>query len=319
MPSASIPFVALIFSLPARNATERMRTWRALKSMGGAMLRDGLYLLPAREAQETMLTEVAEAIRTAGGMAEVVGLQPRSDTQHAGLRALFDRQEDYLALHDTITGIDPERLEASALKRAARLARRRFQELSAIDFFPNATQTRVLSSLTALEDRLLKRFDPDEPTPVQAPIPRRDPHAFQARLWVTRAHLWVDRLASAWLIQRFIDPLARFLWLAPGQMAPDGAVGFDFDGAEFSHVADRITFQTLLAAFDLETRPALMALGRMVYALDVGGPHPEAGGAEALLKGMRARIPDDDALFAACIPIFDDFHLFFSHEEHPDG
>ncbi|MBF0270651.1 MAG: chromate resistance protein [Magnetococcales bacterium] len=296
-----------------------MRTWRALKSMGGAMLRDGVYLLPSGEKRETMLTGVAEATRAAGGMAELVGIQPHSDIQHAGLRALFNRQGDYLVLQDTIAGIDPERLESTPLKRAARLARRRFEELSAIDFFPDETQSRMLDTLTALERRILKRFHPDEPHPIHNPIPRCDAKAFQGRLWVTRAHLWVDRLASAWLIRRCIDPQARFLWLQSGQVPPPEAVGFDFDGAEFSHVCDRITFQTLLAAFDLENDPALMALGRMVHALDVGGAHPEAGGLEALLKSMRTRIPDDDALLAACTPIFDDFYLFFSNEDHADG
>lgn len=79
----------------------------------------------------------------------------------------------------------------------------------------------------------------------------------------------MDRLASAWLIGRFIDPSARFLWLASPDDCPDEALGFDFDGATFTHVEEKVTFETLLASFDLDS-PALLRLGKLVHYLDVG-------------------------------------------------
>jgi hypothetical protein len=129
----------------------------------------------------------------------------------------------------------------------------------------------------------------------------------------------VDRLASAWLIRRFIDPGAVFLWLASPADCPADAVGFDFDGAEFSHVetphGTLATFENLLAAFGLEPDPALVRIGAIVHYLDVGGlPAAEASGLECLLRGMLARTADDDALFADASRVFDDFHLAFGQE-----
>ncbi|MBF0214156.1 MAG: chromate resistance protein [Magnetococcales bacterium] len=319
MSATALSFLALIFSLPARNATERMRAWRALKSMGGAVLRDGVYLLPRGAEREQSLLQVAEAIQTAAGMAEVVEIRPRSELQTEAFRALFDRRSDYRSLLEEITRIDPEGPDVTLLKRNVRTLRRRLQELTAIDFFPDNSRNPLQEALNTLEARLIQRLDPDEPLFQEGAIPRRDPQAFQGRLWISRARPWVDRLASAWLIQRFIDPAARFLWLAPDQPLPPEAVGFDFDGAIFSHVQQKVTFETLLAAFDLEEDPALMQLGRLVHTLDAGGVCPEAAGCAALLHGMRLRLPDDHALMTASRPIFDDYYLHFSSKDQSDG
>ncbi|MEO5346495.1 MAG: chromate resistance protein [Magnetococcus sp. YQC-9] len=315
MPLSSVPYLALLFSLPARNATERMRAWRALKNMGGAILRDGVYLLPSGSGRELPLIEVALGIQETQGLAEVVGIVTRSEEQNLAFRALFDRQADYQALRDEIARIDPEILDVALLKRAARHVRRRFHEIIAIDFFPGDAQTELQKVVTTLEAQVARRFDSGEPVATLKELPRRDPAEYQERLWVTRANLWVDRLASAWLIRRFIDRKARFHWLRAGEPPPDEGVGFDFDGAPFTHIADRITFETLMAAFALENNPALQALGRMIHALDVGGISPEAAGFEALLKGIRLRCVDDDALLEAVIAVLDDFYRSFSHEK----
>lgn len=315
MPLNSVPYLALLFSLPARNATERMRAWRALKSMGGAVLRDGVYLLPAGNGRELPLIEVARGIQEADGQAEVVGIVTRSEAQNLTFRALFDRQADYLTLNDEIARIDPDTLEITPLKRSVRLLRRRFNDIARIDFFPGDQQTGLLNALTILESLIARRIDPSEPMACHAPIPRLDPADFQGRVWVTRANPWVDRLASAWLIRRFIDHRARVVWLEAGSVPPEESLGFDFDGATFTHVGNRVTFEVLLAAFGLEEDLALMAIGRMIHALDLGGSSPEAAGFEALLKGMRHRARDDDAMFAACIIVLDDYYLSFSHDK----
>jgi hypothetical protein len=124
----------------------------------------------------------------------------------------------------------------------------------------------------------------------------------------------VDRLASAWLIRRFIDPQARFLWLASPADCPKRAVGFDFDGATFTHVGARVTFETLLAAFDLETS-SLQRLGMIVHALDAGGIRPpEAAGVERVLAGMREAIDDDDQLLQAAAGVFEGLYFAFEKE-----
>lgn len=125
----------------------------------------------------------------------------------------------------------------------------------------------------------------------------------------------MDRLASAWLIRRFIDPKATLLWLAsPGDCPPD-ALGFDFDGATFTHVGARVSFEVLLASFGLETA-ALQRFGALVHFLDVGGVQPpEAAGIESALAGLRDTITDDDPLLALAGNIFDG--LLASFEKGP--
>jgi hypothetical protein len=137
---------------------------------------------------------------------------------------------------------------------------------------------------------------------------------YQGRVWATRRRPWVDRLASAWLIRRFIDPQARFVWLKSPVDCPKRALGFDFDGAAFTHVGARVTFETLLASFGLET-PALLRLGVLVHGLDAGGVMPpEAAGVERVLAGMRDVIADDDQLLGAAAGVFEGLWVTFEKE-----
>jgi hypothetical protein len=136
-------------------------------------------------------------------------------------------------------------------------------------------------------------------------------------VWATRRRPWVDRLASAWLIRRFIDPRARFLWLESPADCPERAIGFDFDGATFTHSGAMVTFETLLASFDLKT-PALLRLGVLVHALDVGGViPPEAAGVERVLAGMRDAYASDDELLLAAAAVFEG--LLVAFERDPAG
>jgi hypothetical protein len=121
-------------------------------------------------------------------------------------------------------------------------------------------------------------------------------------------------VASAWLIQRFIDRKPRFVWLGKPEDCSRKALGFDFDGASFTHVGDRVTFEVLMASFGLEEDPALARLATLVHALDVGGePVPEAAGFEAVLAGARERVADDDALLAEMGVVLDSLYMHFQN------
>src|SRR5256712_2853191 len=105
------------------------------------------------------------------------------------------------------------------------------------------------------------RFAPDEPHVAHRKIRQRDPKGYRGRTWATRERLWIDRVASAWLIRRFIDPEARFVWLERIKDCPKKALGFDFDGAEFTHVDSKVTFEVLVASFGLEHDTGLARVG----------------------------------------------------------
>ena len=151
--------------------------------------------------------------------------------------------------------------------------------------------------------------DPDEPRAAARAVTRADRAAYQSRVWATRRRPWVDRLASAWLIRRFIDPAARLSWLPVGDgpvKTPRGALGFDYDGARFSHVGTLVSFEVLLASFGLDGDYRLQRIAGAVHYLDAGGiPVPEAAGLESVLAGLRELHADDDALAAAAAQVFD--------------
>jgi len=302
----------LIISFPTDNATARMRAWRALKAAGAAVLRDGAYALPAGDGHRQTLEAVAADVKASGGQARVFD-EARCDDD---LAPLFDRSDAYAAwlaeANDLRALLEGER--APEAQRGLQRLRRAFEQLVAIDFHPGEPQRQAAAALQSVEDAVRRKLSPDEPRAVVSAVQPRDRSRFRGRIWATRARPWVDRLACAWLIRRFIDPEARFHWLASASDCPKRALGFDFDGATFTHVGARVTFETLLAAFDLET-PALLRLGTLVHALDVGGVRPpEADGVEVVLAGMREGIADDDELARAAAGVFEGLHIGFERE-----
>ncbi len=296
--------IALILSLPTENATARQRVWRALKASGAAVLRDGVYLLPEREDCRDTLEGLAQDVREGGGTAHVLHINEPDGENFA---ALFDRSDDYAALLADVSQAR-EVLTADTAQdtlKQARKLRKTFANLAAIDFFAGEAQRQADSALRELELTCARALSPDEPQAVDGVIERLELSDYQGRTWATRRRPWVDRLASAWLIRRFIDSQARILWLdSPGDCPPD-ALGFDFDGATFSHVGGRVTFEVLAASFGLE-QAAIARLGLLVHCLDVGGVQPpEAVGIESVLAGLRETLIQDDSLLTAASAVFD--------------
>ena len=308
----------LILSLPARNSTVRMRAWRALKDSGCGVLRDGVYVLPASEAASAALGEVEAEIRSSGGFAMRVELHLKTDEQRAHLRGLFDRSAEYAALLGQIksarTGL--RRLGPRKAQTSVDRLQRQFDRLAAMDFFPGAAKTQVTDAIAALKTEYRQIYARGEPRVSRRRLRSADRAKFQGRVWATRKDPWVDRLASAWLIGRFIDSAARFVWLDRPSSLPRKAVGYDFDGAEFTHVGNRVTFEVLMETFDLDRDPALAKLGASVHFLDVGGaPAADAKGLETVLKGVKEKARNDDAMLAEAVRIFDHFYSAYAERK----
>jgi hypothetical protein len=303
---------ALVLSLPTRNSTVRMRVWRALKETGCGVLRDGVYVLPEDAAGAAVLPKVETDIRAAGGFAMTVELKLKSAAQAAAVQGLFDRSADYGALAQRIAATSKAlpRLGHRKAQTAVQRLQRSFDKLAQIDFFPGQAKLQAAEAISQLERGLREAYSRGEPRAARKRLRLLDKAGYQKRVWATRKNPWVDRLASAWLIKRFVDREARFVWLEAPRERPRRAVGFDFDGAEFSHVDNRVTFEVLLTSFALDHDPALVALGAVVHFLDVGGiPAPDAKGLETMLRGIKEKARGDDALLAEAMRIFD---LFYS-------
>ena len=123
-------------------------------------------------------------------------------------------------------------------------------------------------------------------------------------------------MCSAWLIRRFIDPKAKLVWLKDINRKPKRALGFDFNGAEFTHVDSKVTFEVLLTSFGLDQDLALARLGSLVHFLDVGGiPVAEAAGFAAIVAGARAIQTDDQALLNSVTPMLDSLYQNYRLEK----
>jgi hypothetical protein len=312
--SAAGTWLLLITNLPGRNQTLRMRIWRGLKAAGAALLRDGVYVLPSSEnARAALRTHEAE-IASAGGAAQIVAFQADSSEQDATLVALFDRTEEYVAANrqiETLRRHLAKLREPQARQQLAAIARE-VAAITARDFFSGPPRQQIEDALADAEAAINARFSPDEPHPARRRIRPLERDDYRGRTWATRERLWVDRVTSAWLIRRFIDPEAKFTWLRQAKDCPRRAIGFDFDGAQFTHVDSRVTFEVLLTSFGLEHDPGLARLGALVHQLDVGGiPVAEAQGFATILAGARSLQPDDDALLLTMTPVLDSLYAAY--------
>ena len=148
-----------------------------------------------------------------------------------------------------------------------------------------------------------------EPHAVAGQIKKLNIKDYQGRVWATRKRPWIDRLASAWLIRRFVDGQARIKWLDQPADCPKRALGFDFDGATFSHIGSKVTFEVIAASFGLDTDLSLEKIAALVHYLDVGGiPIPEAAGVETIIRGARQRFCNDDEFLVEAEKILDSLY-----------
>lgn len=306
---------ALVISLPTRNATARMRVWRGLKALGCGVLRDGVYLLPDVAGAAQALQEQAQQVGRSGGSAHLIKVAASDPQQQATFTALFDRTAAYAEIVKQLRELAALRKTPGHVQRARQLAklRRRFDDVSAHDFFPGPARAQAEAALADAERTLARALSPDEPQPVAGDIKPLRRGDYSRRVWATRQRPWIDRLASAWLIKRFIDRDAKFAWLERPRDCPPRAVGFDFDGAEFTHIGTRVTFEVLTASFELDTDAALSRIGAIVHYLDAGGiPVAEADGVKAILQGARNCIANDDKLLVEAQKIFDSLYAVFT-------
>jgi hypothetical protein len=322
MKDKTVSWLLLIVSLPAAATTARMRIWRSLKACGCAALRDGAYLLPDIGDHKYVLQQLLTEAEREGGSGWLLPVAPPSAREILRLQALFDRAEEYQSFVSALEAARPglAAMAPAELQRQLRKLRKEFDALRALDFFPNDASRRADAAWLDFVHLAETLLSPGEPRVATMEIAQRNRADYQGRTWATRRGLWVDRVASAWLIRRFIDQDARFLWLAAPADCPPDALGFDFDHASFTHIGERVTFEVLMASFSLEGDAGLRRLGAMVHTLDVGGAFvAEAAGFEAMLSGARRRVKNDDQLLAEMSAVLDALYVHFAGNDQQEA
>ena len=310
MPGMASPhWLVFTHRLPARPSNARVTAWRRLQEIGAVGTRTSVYVLPNTEQCRAAFSSLRREIVSLGGEVIVFCGEPRDPRESGRLVGAFRRarEEDYRSLSARARRLAGARnaprsdRRGTSRARAIRSLRERFEAVTRIDFFQARGRESVVAAIAALERTLAVGRD--------APDQERGEHPstqFQSRRWVTRPRPSIDRLSSAWLIRRFIDPFATFgFTLDP---APDD-VPFDMPGIGFTHQGVMCTFETLVAAFHSHN-PVVGRLSRIVHDLDFKDGRfglPETGSVGRVIDGLRGLYADDQALLEQGISFFDAF------------
>ena len=292
-----------VAQLPTEDPSSRMRVLRTLESLGAAVMREGVFLLPDTPANRQALDTLAEYIGKVAGSASVMRVDSPGPAQHEAFVRLFDRSARY---EDLIKTVESLRIgfghsDPSAISRVVHKQRREFESIAALDFFPNAARKRAEEALAKADAEVRKLLFPAQAQPGLA-----TGEPLLGRTWVTRKPLWADRLACAWLIRRFVDPEAKLTWIEKTQPLPADSVAFGFEGAHFANSETRVTYEEMLMRLDLAKNPALAKIGSIVHFLEVrGAPVAEAAGVQTLLQGAQRRSASERELLAEAEKTFD--------------
>ena len=300
------PWLLLIHQLPAEPAYLRVKVARRLKRLGAVQLKSSVYVLPASDETAEDFRWLLREIVAGGGEATLArtGFLDGIDDQE--VRAMFQRERDaeYDEIIATARGLATAEPRAEEVQRL----RRRLAEAAARDFFDAPTRAAAEHAVAGAERRLRGG---EEPAAAGASPAVAAP---RGATWVTRRHVKVDRLSSAWLIRRFVDPEARFAFVDPvSYRHSPGELRFDMYEGEFGHEGERCTFETLLARFALDD-PALQRVGEVVHDLDCKESrfgHPEAAGVAAMVQGIAAAHERDEERLQAGLPLFEALYRSF--------
>jgi hypothetical protein len=313
-------WLLLAHQLPPKPAYFRVKIWRRLQDLGSVAIKASLYALPSntetREDFQWLLREIQEG----GGEATLFEARLVDGLTDQEVRALFDkaRDADYEALAVEARSLaemvasDPEQWRVRIPEFRPLLAKlhRRLTEVVEIDFFGANGRDAIEGLLSGIESRLTEAVEIEKKEETMPAEPEK-PHG---RTWVTRMGVHVDRIASAWLIRRFIDPEARFKFVADKGYVPEpGEIRFDMFEAEYTHEGDHCTFEVLLARL-CQPEPALQAIAEIVHDIDLKDSkfgREEAAGIKTLVAGIAAATDDDSRRLDRGATVFEDLYEYF--------
>jgi hypothetical protein len=308
-------WLLLVHQLPPRPSNLRVRVWRRLQQVGAVVLRNSLYVLPSTEESREDFNWVREEIAASGGEVSVLEASFVDGYTDGELVEQFRqaRAADYQALMDEIRQARAAGRKSGTvrprndLQRELRRFRERLAAIQAIDYFGATGRSDVEQALTALEAR---RNGAGEPVPAPT-LRRRD---FASRTWVTRARPGIDRMASAWLIRRFIAPDARFAFVGADARVAARQLPFDMPDVEFGHHGEHCTFETLMHRFAISDSAAI-SVGRVVHDLDLKERRygmPETAAIGRLVEGLRDKYTNDTELLEQGIVMIDALYRSFA-------
>src|SRR5262245_58122634 len=329
-------WMLLIHQLPPHPTNLRVRIWRKLQKLGAVAVKNSVYVLPFNEKTHEDFQWLKQEIETEGGEATVFRASAVEGATDKEIIALFrkTRNDEYtqvVAEIDGLTGAIREQKRGAHLS-AARITHyeteldklhKELERIAGTDFFNASGRGPGLAAYERCQKVLRSVRSPREkPAPVDAQKGAEiDLASYQGRRWVTRRHLFIDRLAASWLIKRFVDAKARFYFVSEGESV-EGAIGFDMYGGEFTHHGEDCTFETMIKRFGLTEDIGLRELAEIVHDVDLKDNkfnRLEAAGLGSVIRGLAESIKDDRKLVQQCAPIFDGLYELLARERTTIG
>lgn len=299
-------WLLIFYSVPSHPVSTRMKIWRKLVRSGAVQLKGAVYIIPATDEHQEFFQWLIGEVRSLGGdgaFARSSAIETMSDAE---VRELFIGQisEEYRGLDKAVAALEQK---VQSIRKGTKLqdkprlidqlarAVKDFEEIRKRDFFTSTAGEAVKKRLQQL-DTGLKGLDKAVPGEA-ATISLKRTEKYQNRVWITRKKPFVDRMASAWLIKRFIDPKATFKFIEERELNTSGSdtTAFDLRNAEFTHVGDLCTFEVLVKAFSIRDR-AVKQIAEIVHDLDVKDEKYNnigTAGVEEILSGIRKTGKDD--------------------------
>ncbi len=313
------PWLLLIHQIPPRPTYFRAKIGRRLQRLGAVPVKSTVYVLPRNAQTQEDFQWLAKEIVAEGGEATLCTagfIEGLSDEHVKGLfRTARDTDFSDLAAEATRLA-NPGEPPAEGGTRGAEFARlrRRWSDLVAIDFFEAPARYVASQALAALEGVVHGSNEARE-----APSGARSGE-YVGRTWVTRAGVHVDRIASAWLVQRFVDPKATFKFVSPKGYEPfEGELRFDMFEAEFTHEGDECTFEVLRRRFGTDA-PGLRPIAEIIHDIDLKDGkfgRAETAGVASMIAGLAIRLRDDTARLDRGFALFDDLMAYFERKSGP--
>src|SRR5262245_21665812 len=303
---AQEPLLLLLVGVPPTPSSLRVRVWRRLRSLGAVALKRSAYLLPDTAERYEDFQWLAQEVQRDGGDATLIRVQQIENVGPSDVLRLFHepRDRDYRQLaaryRKVLQSLDKKSRSPQIQEELTRLSKDH-QRVRAIDFFdaPGGAEVRRLEEVISMRTRRSEE-------PKSEPRASLDLTQLRRRRWVTRPRPHVDRVASAWLIKRFIDPEAVFVFAPPAEF-PNDAIPFDAPGVELSHQGEDCTFETLVKRAKLRDR-RLARLAELVHEADLRDgkyPHEEARGIDVAIRALLAATADDHQVLAQGMTLFE--------------
>ncbi|OOP56125.1 MAG: hypothetical protein AYP45_10930 [Candidatus Brocadia carolinensis] len=305
----------------------RVKVWRNLKKRGAVLFKNAVYLLPYTKEHEESMQWICKQIRDSGSDASLFITESMDKKHKEEIIKTFQEacNKEYVPCIDQCSDVlkQIEQIEGTEgvtdrsvedLKRKLSEIVKSADEIAKIDFFHAPQRDEFLEKIESIRKRIEKWSKKmKEEAPVVNTVYQKK--AFLGKKWVTRKDIYIDRLASAWLIRRFIDPNAKFVFISKGENnLPKNAIPFDMYGAEFTHHGDACTLETLIKAFDLKDH-ALRPIAEIVHDIDLKDNkynRKESEGIAQIITGLSKKLNNDNKLLEKGMEIFDALYHYYT-------